>query len=75
MTKFIVVELQTNASGAVANLVYSYDEQAAAESKYYLILSSAAISQIPKHAAVLMTSEGYLIESRCFDRTQGEGEE
>lgn len=74
MTKYIVVELQTDVSGAVANLVYSYDEQAAAESKYHLILSSAAISQLPKHVAVLMTSEGYLMESRCYDRTQGETE-
>lgn len=75
MTKYIVVELQTDASGAVGNIVTTYDEQPAAYSKYYSILAAAAISQIPKHAAVLMTSEGYLMESRCFDRTQPEGGE
>lgn len=72
MTKYIVVELQTNASGSVANIVTSYDERNAAESKYYSILAAAAVSQLPKHAAVLMTSEGYLVESKCFDREGGE---
>ena len=67
MTKYIVVELQTADSGAVGNIVTTYDDQAAAYSKYYDILHYAAISAIPKHAAVLMTSEGYLIESRCFE--------
>lgn len=75
MTKYIVIELQTNSQGVVGNLTYSYDTLPAAESKYYAILSAAAVSALAKHAAVLMTSEGYLIESRCFDRTQGEGEE
>lgn len=74
MTKYIVVELQTSDSGAVGNIVTTYDGQPEAYSKYYSILAAAAISQIPKHAAVMMTSEGYLMESRCFDRTQAETE-
>ena len=74
MTKFIVIELQTSDSGAVGNIVTTYDEQPAAYSKYYTVLAAAAISAIPKHAAVLMTSEGYLMESRCFDRTEPEPE-
>lgn len=69
MTKYIVIELQTNQDGSVGNLVYAYDAQPSAESKYYAIMSAAAVSKIPKHAAVLMTSEGYLMESRCFDRS------
>lgn len=68
MTKYIVVELQTNQDGTVGNIVYSYDELPAAYSKYYAVLSAAAVSQLPKHAAVMMTGEGYLMESRCFDR-------
>lgn len=68
MTKYIVIELQTNADGTVGNLVYSYDSQNNAESKYHSVLASAAISALPKHAAVLMTSEGYLLESKCYER-------
>ena len=67
MTKYIVVELQTDASGAVGNIITAHDTLNEAESHFYSILAAAAVSAIAKHAAVLMTSEGYLVESRCFE--------
>lgn len=67
MTKYIVMEIQTFVTGAVSTPTYAYDSQASAESKYHAILSSAAVSKLPKHAAVLMTSEGYVQESRCYE--------
>ena len=56
--KYIVIEIQTNADGTVGNLVSSYDNRLAAESAFHGILASAAVSALPCHAAVLLTSEG-----------------
>ena len=63
--KFIVVELQT-ANGTTGNLVYSYDTRAEAESKYYAVLSAAAVSSVAKHAAILMTEEGFPLMHACY---------
>lgn len=51
---FTVVELQTNASKQTGVLTYTYDTEAEAMSKYYLILSSAAVSSVAVHGAVMM---------------------
>lgn len=72
---YIVIELQTSASGTVGNLVYSYADRNAAEQKYHLILSSAAVSQLPSHAAALMTNEGQLLERKCYHHITEETEE
>ena len=65
--KYIVVEIQTSADGTVGNLVSSYDSRNAAESAYHGILAAAAVSALPMHAAVLLTSEGSLIENRYYE--------
>ena len=65
--KYIVIELQTNSQGAVANIVTAHDSRAQAESKYYTVLASAAISDVPKHAAVILDSDGGFIASECYD--------
>ena len=36
-------------------------------SKYHAILSSAAVGTLPIHAAVLLTADGYVLESRCYE--------
>lgn len=38
----------------------------AAESKFHTILSSAAVSKLPIHAAILANNEGYIIENKCY---------
>ncbi|MBR4687107.1 MAG: hypothetical protein IKP01_02235 [Bacteroidales bacterium] len=68
--KYIVIELQTAANGAVANIVTSHDIREQAESKYHQILSSAAISELPCHAAVIMDSEGGFIDARCYNHSE-----
>jgi len=73
--KYIVIELQTNADGTVGNLVLAYDEEDAAWSKYHDVLSAAAVSALPMHAATLLRSDGTLVESRCFVHGQDEPEE
>ena len=72
--KYIVIELQTAADGAVGNIVTTYDTQEQAESKFYSVLSAAAVSAIPEHAATLLTSEGYSLDSKCYKHEQ-EGDE
>lgn len=67
MEKYIVIELQTNQDGTVGNLVFAYDAQAEAEAKYHAILSSAAVSGLPKHAALWMTNDGYVQEAKCYE--------
>ena len=64
--KYIVIELQTNSQGAVANLVTSHDTREQAESKYYTVLASAAVSNVTKHAAIIADSEGGFIASHCY---------
>ena len=53
---FIVIEIQK--TNKIATLVYSYEDRNAAESKYYTILSAAAISKVPVHSATLLTDTG-----------------
>lgn len=68
--KYIVVELQTDKNGSVGDILTAYDSQSEAESKYYAVLSTAAVSSVPEHAAVLMTSTGGVLEGKCY--THGE---
>lgn len=59
--KYLVIELQTNADGSVANIVTAYDNRNEAESAYHLILSAAAVSALPYHAAMIVTNEAHVI--------------
>lgn len=70
---YIVIELQTNADGAVGNLVYQYNSRDEAESKFHSILAAAAISALPVHAAVMLTNAGTMVKSEYY-RHGGESE-
>lgn len=59
--KYLVIELQTQADGTVANIVTAYDERNQAESAYHAILSAAAVSELPCHAAMIVTNEAHVI--------------
>lgn len=59
--KFIVLEIQTNTDGAVGTLINAYDDRNSAESKYHLVLSAAAVSQLPMHSATLLMSDGRML--------------
>lgn len=63
---FYVLELQTYGNGTGTVIPQSYDNLREAESKYYLILSSAAISTVYRHGAVLMTEEGFTLKQEVF---------
>lgn len=67
MTKYLVMEIQTWDTGAIQTPTNAFDTQASAEAKYHDILSKAAVGTLPKHAAVLMTNDGYVMESKCYE--------
>ena len=64
--KYIIIEIQTAQDGTVATLVTTKDTRNEADSTYYSILASAALSELPRHAAVLMTSDGSPIRTECY---------
>ena len=64
---FIVLEIQTAADGSVAVLEpLVRAARAEAESAYHSVLSCAALSAVPLHAAVLMTNEGVVLERKAY---------
>lgn len=64
--KYIVIELQTNADSTVGNIVNTYSSREEADARYHTILAAAAISEVPVHAAVLMTSNGNALRNECY---------
>lgn len=67
---YIVVETQTNLDGTVGVIPVSYSNENEAQSRYHSILASAAISDVPKHTAFILTDDGMVKESKCFTHKQ-----
>lgn len=63
---YIVIELQKNAEGVVSNIVTSHETLAEAESKYYSVLATAAVSEIPVHSAIIVSEEGFPVRHECY---------
>ena len=63
---YIVIELQKNADGQVANLVPAHNSLAEAERKYYTILASAAINDASVHSAIIVSEEGFPVKYQCY---------
>lgn len=78
MIQYYVIELQHYANGEYGHLVhiaYDADERTArlkAESKYHEVLAAAAISELPSHAAVLVSSDGEPLMHECYYHNQEE---
>lgn len=64
--KYIVIELQKNAEGVLTNLVSTHETLAEAESKYYTVLSYAAVSEIPVHSAIIVSEEGNPVKYNSY---------
>ena len=67
---YIVIEIQTGEQ--VATLVNAYADRNVAENKYHTILAAAAVSEVPKHGAVMLTDEGVRLKSECYIHEQEE---
>ena len=66
LKKYTVVEIQTNSDGTVGNLVYAYDDLKQAQSKFYSILSSAALSTLPVYSVYLLSNDGMCLDNKSF---------
>ena len=72
MAQYYVLEIQQYANGEFGHLVhYAYDADAnkarlKGESKYHAVISAAALSELPSHAAILIASNGFPIEYKCY---------
>ena len=72
-TIYIVTDFKTvtdNATGGYAVIVNTTQHQSrnGAEERYHTALATAARSaQYPKYGAVMMTNEGFVIESKCYE--------
>lgn len=75
MTQFYVVEIQQYANGEYGHIVhYVFDEDAEkarlkGEAKYHEVLAAAAVSELPTHAAIMFSTEGFPIMHQCYKHT------
>lgn len=54
---FFVIETQVSSDGTGAALVTTQADRNTAEADYHRILSAAAVSQVYKHGAVILTED------------------
>lgn len=72
MTQFYVVEIQQYSNGEFGHIVhYAYDAdpdkaRLKGESKYHEVLAAAAVSNLPSHAAIMFSTEGFPIMHQCY---------
>ena len=80
MAQYYVFEIQEYADGTYGDLKHiSYDEdpekaRLKAESKYHEVLAAAAISDIPCHAVVVVSSDGFPLMHQCYKHVQSSEE-
>ena len=62
---YLVMEIQKTGD-TVANIVNKKDDYNSAKSTFYQILSSAALSEVEAHTAVMMSDTGEFIGKETF---------
>lgn len=76
-----VVEIQQYQNGEYGHIVhYAFDEDAdkarlKAESKYHEVLAAAAVSELPTHAAIMFSTEGFPLMHQCYTHAVAEAVE
>ena len=63
-----VLEIQMMANGQKATLATAHDTEKAAHSAYYTVLAAAVLSEIPYHAAYLISSSRGVQLMQIYDR-------
>ena len=67
--KYVVVEMQ---NGIVGSNAWAYDTRADAEVKEYQVLAEVVKSPVAVHAVMLMTDEGFVLDSKCYKHEAAE---
>jgi hypothetical protein len=62
---YVVIELQKNGDN-MANIVTKHNTRNEADSKFFAVLSAAAISSVEKHACALLTEDGICLRSEVY---------
>lgn len=81
MVQFYIIEVQQYQDGTYGDIKhFAYDEDAdkarlKAESKFYEVLSAAAISELPMHSAIMFSAEGFPIMHQCYKHAVTPSEE
>lgn len=82
MYQYYIFEIQQYDNGEYGHIVHFAADPDAdiarnkGESKYYEVLSAAAVSQLPMHSAILVFADGTPIMNKCYTHvTQGENTE
>lgn len=76
--QYYVVEIQQYANGEYGHLVhFAYDEndntaRLKCESKFYEVLAAAAVSELPKHSAIMFDSSGVPQMHKCYVHVKDE---
>ena len=68
---YFVIETQANGDSGSA-IVNNYTSENVAEQKYHQILSAAAVSNIEKHGAILISDDLRIFKREIYDRTNPE---
>lgn len=63
---FYVLEIQHYNNGERGHIVHWANDYLHGMSKFYEVLSAAAVSTLPKHAAILVDDEGQPQDFKCF---------
>ena len=71
---YVVLEIQKYTNGQIGTLVNTYETLNQAYQKYHTILAAAAVSDLPTHAAVIISDEGQVVNFDSF-RNNSEPEE
>lgn len=72
--QYYIVEIQQNTAGEYGHIVhwaFDADPDVArrkGEAKFYEVLSAAALSNLPKHSAILFNSDGTPIDHKCYEK-------
>lgn len=64
--KYLVVEIQRFEDGKMSTPAYAYDNLNAAEAKFHSIMAAAAVSALPRHAAILISDEGFPMRHESY---------
>lgn len=67
---FIVFEIQEELDGTTRVLEPAiFDTLEKALQKYYVVLSYAVISELARHSAMVVTTEGIVLKRECYTHT------
>ena len=72
ITQFYIMEIQQYQDGTFGDIKhFAFDEspdkaRLKAESKFYEVLSAAAVSELPSHAVIMFSSDGFPVMHQCY---------